>query len=726
MSRPLPVLLGGLFLSGAAGLVNQVAWQRGLKVFLGGSEALSAMTVVLVFMLGLGIGAGAFAARASRVRSPLRLLGVVELLLCGATIGVGLLLSRDLSESVYAVQRAAVGSGVPLRLLYVVGALLVLGVPCFLMGTTLPLSSEACQRQLGHDGGTQGARVVNRLLFVNTAGAVGGAIVSGFVLLPALGQAATIGIAAALNGAAGVLFIGISGRVAAESSAGLAPTGRSLAPTPDDRLGFAMGLLSLGYEMYLFRAMALVHEPLPYTFTAVLCGFLAAWSVGAWLASRTSPAHVSRAIGLSAVGVALLPVVLELDRWVVQAPLLVGVAVACLPVVGFGLAYGGLVRRSARSWGRDVGRFGAWNTIGSCAGILGGTLLGYELAPPAFAFALAAGLFATWLHAHGGISRTVRWGSVAGTLAFVAYAHARPPPPLGPLVAAFYDRDGAVEIDAAGNLIWDGLWHSRLARIGATGGDHVGTSNWLLAAMPALVHTGPVEDALVVGVGAGITVGTLARIGTVRQVDAYDLNGGLREILTTYAAATLNVATDPRVNLLWQDGRSGLALRPKVYDLITQQPLYLRQAGSSLLLSQEYFRLVQRRLRPGGVLAIYANAHGVEAQAHLVRETAASVFAHCVTIDSGYGILASDAPIVATEATFRARMAQGDPLGDEMAGYDAAARAAGERSLFDRLDGVFTPTPGARVIRDDHPLVEYPGWATRLAPGRSVRVSAAE
>ena len=463
--------------------------------------------------------------------------------------------------------------------------------------------------------------------------------------------------------------------------------------------------------------MALVHEPLPYTFTAVLCGFLAAWSVGAWLASRVGPAWVSRAILLSAAGVAVLPVLLEFDRWLLGTSLLVGTAVACLPVVGFGLAYGGLVRRAARCWGRDVGRFGAWNTVGSCVGIVAGTLLGYEMAPPALAFALAAGLFATWLHALGpaGVSPGVRLVAVGATLALGAFLFARPPPPLGPLVAAFYDRDGAVEIDGEGNLIWDGLWHSRLARVAADGtGDHVGTANWLLAAMPALVHPGPVEDVLVVGVGAGITVGTLARIGTVRRVDAYDLNGGLREILVRYGAETLHVATDPRVRLLWQDGRSGLALRPDRYDLITQQPLYLRQAGSSLLLSREYFRLVRRRLKPGGVFAIYANALGVEAQSDLVRATAASVFAHCVSIDGGYGILASDVPIVATEATFRARLAVGDPLGDEMARFDAAARAAGGRSLFDRIDGPLVLTVGARVIRDDHPLVEYPGWATRL------------
>ena len=36
--------------------------------------------------------------------------------------------------------------------------------------------------------------------------------------------------------------------------------------------------------------------------------------------------------------------------------------------------------------------------------------------------------------------------------------------------------------------------------------------------------------------------------------------------------------------MIWQDARSGLALNPKKYDIIQAQPLYLKQAGSALLI----------------------------------------------------------------------------------------------------------------------------------------------
>ncbi len=711
--RTLAALLGALLLSGFAGLVNQVAWQRGLKIFLGGSEALSSMTVVLVFMLGLGVGSGAFASKAEALANPLRRLAWVEVALCLANLGVATLLSTDLSESVYAAQRAALGLGVPLRALYAAGAVIVLGVPCFLMGVTIPLASEACQRQLGHDRSS----LVNVLLYVNTSGAVLGALASGFLLLPRFGQSAAILTAASLNGAAGALLFALAAAVTGAAPAP-APDPASparpshLRPTREDVLGLFMGLLSLGYEMYLFRAMALAHEPLPYTFAAVLGGFLTAWSLGAFLAARLPGTAIAPAILATAVLVAAMPPILHLDRWSLHLPLAAATVVASLPVIGFGLAYGGLVSRNARRWGSDVGRFGAWNTAGSCAGILLGTLVGYEMSPEALSLTLAAGVLAVYLHEEGRIRRIARPVSIAGVAAVGLHGAARPGPSGGAIETAVYDRDGVVEVDRTGSLVWDGLWHSSLS----DGTSHVGSANWLMAVAPVLVHPEPIEEALVVGVGAGITVGTLAKVGTVRRVDGYDINRGLEEILHAFPMGTLEIARNPRVRLLWQDGRSGLALRPERYDLITQQPLYLKQAGSSVLLSREYFRLVQRRLRQGGVFAIYSNSLGNPAQSRIVRETAASVFRDCVTFDDGYAIVCSDEPIVATEESFRTRIAAGDLLGLEMAAYDAAAAASGGRTLFRRLDARHAEEPTGWVVTDDHPLVEYPGWSTALVP----------
>ena len=69
-SRRWYALVAGLVCSGVAGIVNQVVWQRALKVVLGGSETLSSMIVVLVFLGGLGLGSALASRRASSSSTP--------------------------------------------------------------------------------------------------------------------------------------------------------------------------------------------------------------------------------------------------------------------------------------------------------------------------------------------------------------------------------------------------------------------------------------------------------------------------------------------------------------------------------------------------------------------------------------------------------------------------------------------------------------------------------
>ena len=90
------VLLLALFSSGAAGLINQVVWQRALRVFLGGSESISSMIVVVVFLGGLGAGSWLAGRSARRLRDPLLALAVLELTLGAVNFGVRALLATDI------------------------------------------------------------------------------------------------------------------------------------------------------------------------------------------------------------------------------------------------------------------------------------------------------------------------------------------------------------------------------------------------------------------------------------------------------------------------------------------------------------------------------------------------------------------------------------------------------------------------------------------------------
>ena len=701
---PWIALLSGLVLSGVAGIVNQVVWQRALKLFLGGSETLSAMIVVLVFLFGLGTGAGLAGRVAGRAANPLRALAAVEVGLALVNIGVATLLALDLTESVYAVQRVALSVGLPLRGVYAAAALVLLLPPTVLMGATLPLASEACQRQLG----ATDAALVPTLFFVNTVGAAAGALGASLWLLPHYGQRNALFAAVACNTVAAALIGGLGRRPpVAPRPAPTATTRRPL--TREELLGGALGLLALSYEMLLFRALSLAHWPLPVTFAAGLCGFLIAWSLGVAAARLARGAEAPIALVTAAL-VALLPTWLDFDRTWELLELGPAVALYSLPCVGFGLLYGLLVTRAAGDWGRDVGRYAALNTLGSCVGVLLFTLVGFEA--PLWHGAMAlAGALAAVAAVEGLRGAPGTLGAAVGVAGggSILIAGLLTPFTTADGTTTWWGRDGVVEVTDDGNVRIDGLWHTRLT----DGRDHVGRPySWVMAMAAVTARQGPLDRALVIGAGVGISSVTLAGVEGL-QVDGYEINQTLRPVLEALPHRTLDALNRDDVRWIWQDARTGLALDETRYDVILSAPLHLRQAGSSMLLSREYLRLAKSRLKPGGVLAVYAN-EGEPAQALLVQRTLAESFAYRQTWYDGLVTVCSDQPFGDTAARVEAFLQRPGQLATEMRRLDAQLAAEGNGGLLSLYDGDGAAELVADIaITDDWPLLEYPALAER-------------
>lgn len=697
-------LLGGLVISGTAGIVNQVIWQRALKIFLGGSETLSSMVVVLVFLLGLGVGAAVAGRFAPRLRNPLRALAAVEVALAVGNTVVALLLGLDITETVYAMQRLAVSSGIPLRLMYALCSGVLLLPPTLLMGATLPFASEGLQRQLK----ASSEKLVPVLFFVNTVGAAAGAWSASAWLLPMLGQRKALFVAVACNALAGAV-IGVLARRPDAAPAEPAPRTSSGALTREEVLGGLLGFLALGWEMVLFRLLALTHDPVPTTFATGLAAFLTAWSLGVALAGRVRvPVAASSALcALLVVGAhRMYRYELGLEEpW----PIGLAAAVYVSPCLAFGAMYGELVSRAAKDWGRDVGRYSAVNTLGSCLGILFFTLVGYEIPQHLVVTTLAASLLAAG-------SLELLWersrpAALGGAAVFVAGALAA----LGVGwsteyeeengVRTYWGRDGVVDVSPDRNVYLDGLWHTRLAE----DDDQIGTVySWLMAFAAVMAHDDPhPHRALVIGGGVGISSGTLTGVTGI-AVDTYEINHTLRRVLRDYPEGCLRRYNEP-VDWRWRDARTGLALDDTQYDVILSAPLYLRQAGSSLLLSREYLRLVKSRLAPGGTIAVYSN-EGSPAQTRLVQATLAELFAYRVTWFDGLVTVASDHPIALTPEAFQARLKLDDRLYAEARILDSELRHKG--GLWSWYDGErVTSELADRVITDDQPLVEYPDLA---------------
>ena len=286
----MPFLLLALFLSGISGLTYQVLWLRLLSLVFG-VTAYAASTVLASFMAGLALGSFLSGRVALRARRPLLWFGCAELL-----IGLSALATPTALQAIGQVYGAAAGSiGEALALttaLRFVCALAVLIVPTTLMGATLPLvvASPLVRRDAI-------ASRVGALYGTNTAGAICGAILTGFYLIGAIGIRSTFTWAAALNAAAGIVAILLSRKyetgaadVVPAASATRDATSTATAQAAPVRLMLIVfglsGFASLALEVIWFRILVLFLPATTYAFTTMLATVLFGLAAGGWLAAR--------------------------------------------------------------------------------------------------------------------------------------------------------------------------------------------------------------------------------------------------------------------------------------------------------------------------------------------------------------------------------------------------------------------------------------------------------
>jgi spermidine synthase len=725
------VLGAALLGSGFAGLTNEVIWQRSLKRMLGGSETISATIVVLVFMFGLGVGAIAMGNRARKAKDPLLWLAGLEGALCVVNLAVCGLLQADLSSTIFGLQAVVMAAGIPLGFLYAVGSLVVLAVPCLLMGATTPMASEVCQRRLGQTD----ARVLGLIFFINTLGAMVGCVLGSTTFVPIFGLTQAMIAAALCNLGAGALLVLLRmglppSQTASETEAPAeepAPSRPFWKGSTEEIVALGLGACALSYELVLLRANILVHEPQPATFSMVLAGFLLFWSVGAGLGSRDIPLRLEHGLVLAPL-LGILGIWSVLDtKWVgfesasIMIEHILGHPLQFLPCLFFGFLFTRVTARAAQNWGRDVGRIYGWNTVGACLGILGTTFVAYKLHLwLSIALVVTAGLviaafFIDRLSGRSGLRWT--WIPVAGLISIAIIPRVTDTTQWGltdriaeaGTTRFFFGSSGVVGVDTFGNVFWDGLWHSALTQ---EPGDLMDTENWWMAVAPIFAHpTGDVKRVAIVGMGTGITAGTMAKASHIERIDAYEINHTLKQVFREYPEGTMGASTNPRIQLHWQDARTGLGLRDEKYDVITTAPLYLRQAGAGLLNAVENMRMIKSRLKPDGVVCMFS--WGTDAQALTVRQTAATVFPHQMTINDGYLLLLSNQPLDLSEETLNRRLAAhvGDPMWDEVMAY---TEGKGASELVARVDKPqFYFGDGRLITTDDRPVLEYPGFLER-------------
>jgi predicted membrane-bound spermidine synthase len=162
------------------------------------------------------------------------------------------------------------------------------------------------------------------------------------------------------------------------------------------------------------------------------------------------------------------------------------------------------------------------------------------------------------------------------------------------------------------------------------------------------------------------------------------------------------------------DGRFYLERSSEQYDVITiDPPPPVAAAGSSLLYSDEFYAIVRRRLRPGGILQQWlpgADSFVTASVARALKESFPYVRAFNGFEGSGIQFLASMTPLPHLSASELAEKLPPDAAHDLMEWGPAGSPREQFEMVLDRetsLAALIEQAPNAPAIEDDHPVNEY-------------------
>jgi spermidine synthase len=653
------------FFSGAAGLIYQVAWGKALGLVFG-HTAYAIATVLAVFMAGLAAGSAYLGRWKQSHAEPLKLYAWIELGV--AATGALSLLGLAGVRSLYFAAYPAIHEIKPLLLaLRFLGAGLVLFLPTFLMGGTLPILVRGVtgkSKELGSH--------VSRLYWVNTLGAVAGTIFAGFILLPALGLRLTIACAVALNLLAGLVAQQISRRASNEGAeiSGAEPTSSNESTEDLPQVGILfllivfgfVGTTAIAYEICWTRLLATILGSSTYAFTLMLATFLGgivlgSFLFGRWVARGREVTFVTISRTQTWTGLAALlflaffkqlptivPPILRATHGTFGGLVLaqfVTSGLAMLPAAAvFGFNFPAVVvlvtakvRKAEQS--ATVGVAYAANTIGAIGGAI---FTGFWLVPMLGSFrvlALTAGInlilaialvlpsaqrhvkslvvnaVLVLLVAIGGFS-PLFYNSALASYSTVLYWNLRQ----GQLTLAENAGRFAFPFSA------DGL-NSSIAVIqgenylGLTTNGKVDATNrdaptQLLLADLGAVFGPPPRRVLIIGFGSGMTAAALAKYPDVERIDCVEIEPAVLEAARYLETLNRGVLRDPKLHMHVDDARNFLLTSRDKFDLIISEPSNPWIAGVATLFTDEYYAAVRAHLAPDGNFVQWVQGYSLD------------------------------------------------------------------------------------------------------------------
>ena len=436
------------------------------------------------------------------------------------------------------------------------------------------------------------------------------------------------------------------------------------------------GFSALAAEAVWTRTLGLLFGASVYTFSIILAVFLTGLGlgsgIGSWLtrslASPRAALGVCQLLVAGAIAWTAYNVSASLPYWPIDPSIssniwfnfqldLVRALWALLPPTllwgaSFPLALAALEsrdqggRRSEDDAARLVAGVYAANTLGAMAGALVASLLlvawvgSQGAAQVLIGLSSAGGLLLLLPETLGSKIPRVRWagmglGVVVALLAFVWISSI---PPIADLLVTHgryaatwvgkseivYAREGLNSSVAVSRFPGGVMTFHVAGKIQASNAPRDMRLQRMLGHLTTLTAGDP-RSVLVIGYGAGITAGAVSIDPRVELVTIVEIEPLVPEAASTYFSEyNFDVATNPKVQLLIDDGRHYLLTTKQRFDAITADPLDPWVKGAANLYTWEFLEVVRQRLNPGGVVTMYMQLFETNLEA--VRSSVATFF----------------------------------------------------------------------------------------------------
>jgi spermidine synthase len=589
------------------------------------------------------------------------------------------------------------------------------------MGATFPFAMAAIRRLSASESGHS----FSYLYLANVLGAVLGTLVPAFFLIELFGFKGTLHIAIALNAALALAVVLVSFAAPSSRAVDTEQTPRPAAsPDADSRrastlwLLFTTGLASMAMEVIWIRQFTVYLGNLVYAFAVILAIYLAATFLGSSAYRKSMRSHtgtIFSAVWIPLGLAALLPLLFADPRLPLPeagqstiAGLAWGAVRAALGIGFFSGSIGFLTPMlvDRRSLG-DPDRAGAAYAVNVLGCILGPLLAGFCILPWA-GERWGLCLLALPLLAIGFVSATSnRRAAFGGTV-------------LAALLLVLLTKDFGskfprrIELrDHTATVIATGEGMSRRLLVNGVGMTKLTPITKMMVHLPLSFRQTPAKNGLVICFGMGTSFRSMLSWGI--DVTVVELVPSVPKLFGYFHEDGPGLLRSPLAHVVIDDGRRFLDRSSEQFDVIAADPPPpIGAPTSSLLYSEEFYAIVKRHLRSGGIVQVWCPG-GDAATMSAIAKALRVAFPYLRAYESieGWGVhfLASMQPIAAATPAELARRMPANAAKD-LIEWDSDETA---EDMFDDvladgekpLSGFIASDPSAPPIQDDRPVNEY-------------------